>query len=280
MERKIPVKKTNSYTTIQDYFLAHWVSTVGLGPAMLYLQLLSYCYKGKDIAWPSIKTLNKRMGTTTKSLIKYRTTLLKYGLIKKVVKQRSSSGGYDHNLYQIVLLDKENILYPPAEKLPEESEKVIFGIAEESPSSNQQRLKNNPKKVIINNKKSLKTERMKEELKKLNLDKKSIDKTILNYSLEDIREKLDLLEIKKNVINPAGWLITALQANYLNPASYRKENNEEEKIMETEEVQPKSKIVKPNKLALEKKEKEEKDRLYMEESLKWIEQNLVQKFEM
>ena len=59
MEIKIPVNKTNSYTTIQDYFLAHWVSTIGLGPAMLYLQLLSYCHKGKDIAWPSIQTLNK-----------------------------------------------------------------------------------------------------------------------------------------------------------------------------------------------------------------------------
>ena len=276
MERKIPVKKTNSYTTIQDYFLAHWVSTIGLGPTVLYLQLLSYCHKGKDIAWPSIKTLNKRMGTTTKSLIKYRTTLLECGLIKKMIKQKSSSGGYNHNLYQIVLLDKENILYPPAEKLPEEKEEIISGIAKESPSSNQ----DNPKKLTIDNKKSLKIERIKEELEKLNLDKKSIDKIILNYSLEDIKEKIDLLRIKRNVINPAGWLITALQANYLNPESSKEENDEEEKIMETEEMESESKIVKLNKLALKKKEKEEKDRLYMKESLKWIEQNLVHKFEM
>ena len=34
-------------------------------------------------------------------------------------------------------------------------------------------------------------------MKKLNLDIKSIDKIILNYSLENIEEKLDLLEIKK-----------------------------------------------------------------------------------
>jgi len=64
------------------------------------------------------------LGTTTKSLIKYRNNLLEYGLIKKIVKQRSSSGGYDHNLYQIVLLDKENILYPPAERLVEENEEI------------------------------------------------------------------------------------------------------------------------------------------------------------
>jgi len=254
METKILFNKSNTYTTIQDYFLAHWVSTIGLGPAMLYLQLLSYCHKGKDIAWPSIKTLNKRLGTTTKTLIKYRNTLLEYGLIKKVIKQKSSSGGYDHNLYQIVLLDKENILYPPAENLPEENEKIISGILEESPFSNQ----NNPNKIVTDNKKSLKTERIKEELEKINLDKKSIDKIILNYSLEDIEEKLDLLEIKRNVVNPAGWLIAALKANYLNPESYRKENDEKEKIMETEE----------------------KDRLYMDKDLKWIEQNLVQRFEM
>jgi len=276
METKIPVNRINTYTTIQDYFLAHWVSTIGLGPAMLYLQLLSYCHKGKDIAWPSIQTLNKRMGTSTKTLIKYRNTLLEYGLIKKIVKQISSSGGYDHNLYQIVLLDKENILYPPKEKLPEEKEEIISGISEEFPYSNQ----HNPNKVVSDNKKSLKTDRIKEELEKLNMDKKSIYKTILNYSLEDIEEKLDLLQIKRNVINPAGWLITALKANYLNPESFKEENDEEEKIMETEEIESESKIVKLNKLALKKKEKKEKDRLFMEESLKWIEQNLVQRFEM
>ena len=191
----------NPYTLIQDYFLAHWVNTIGLGPAILYIQLLSYCHKGKDTAWPSIKTLNKRMGTTTKTLIRYRNTLIEYGLIKKVVKQKSSSGGYDHNLYQIGLLDKDRILLPPVERLPEDKEEIISGI-EEAPSSNQ----NNPRKVIMDKK-----ERIKEELKKLNLDKKSIDKIILNYSLEDIEEKLELLQIKKKVVNPAGWLIAVLK---------------------------------------------------------------------
>jgi len=265
MEIKIPVNKTNLYTTIQDYFLAHWVSTIGLGPTVLYLQLLSYCHKGKDIAWPSIQTLNKRMGTTTKTLIRYRNTLIEYGLIKKVVKQRSSSGGYDHNLYQIILLDKERVLLPPAETLPEETEKIISGIAEESPSPKQ----NNPKRINVDDEKSLNKERIKEELKKLNLDIKSIDKIILNYSLEDIEEKLDLLEIKRNVINPAGWLITALQVNYLNPESYKGENDEEE-TTKTEENQPENKILKPEIMLPQNKEKEEKKRLSREEELEWI----------
>ena len=263
MERKIPAKQTISFTTIQDYFLAQWVSVIGIGPAMLYLQLLSYCYKGKDTAWPSIQTLNKRMGTTTKTLIRYRNTLIEYGLIKKVVRQRSSSGGYDHNLYQIVLLDREKVLLP-AERLPKDTEEVISGIAEESPSSNQ----NNSKRTDTDDKKSLKKERIKEELKKLNLDKKSIDKIILNYSLEDIEEKLDLLKIKRNIINPAGWLIAALQANYFNPESYKREDDEE--TIKKEEIQAENKILKPKKILPQKKEKEEKKRLSREESLKWI----------
>ena len=95
------------------------------------------------------------------------------------------------------------------------------------------------------------------------MDNKSISKIILNYSLEDIEgKKLDLLEIKENVINLAGWLITALQANYLNPES-RKRNDEEEKIVETEEIQP-ERILPP------KKEKEKIKRLSREEELEWI----------
>ena len=39
-------------------------------------------------------------------------------------------------------------------------------------------------------------------------------------------------------------------------------------------MESESKIVKSNKLALKKKEKEEKERLFIEESLKWVEQNL------
>ena len=50
--------------------------------------------------------------------------------------------------------------------------------------------------------------------------------------------------------------------------------------METEEMESESKILKLNKLALKKKEKEEKDRLFIEESITWIEQNLVEKLEM
>jgi hypothetical protein len=216
-----------SYTTIQDYFLARWVNTIGLGPAILYLELLSYCHKGKDTAWPSIKT-------------------------------KSSSGGYDHNLYLIGLLDKDRILLPPVERVPEDQEEIISGIEKKASSSNQ----NVPQKAIINNKEILKKERIKEELEKLNLDKKSIDKIMLNYSLEDIEEKLDLLQIKRKVVNPAGWLIAALKEGYTSLEA-------DEKPEEVEEEQQR-KITKPEELIPPVKKKEEIKRLPREEELKWI----------
>ncbi|MCK4308811.1 MAG: hypothetical protein KAW42_02420, partial [Candidatus Atribacteria bacterium] len=72
------------------------------------------------------------------------------------------------------------------------------------------------------------------------------------------------------VVNPAGWLITALQANYLNPESSKEESNEVEKIIEIEKVQSESKPIKPKKLTLGKKPEEEKKRLSREEELEWI----------
>ena len=65
-------------------------------------------------------------------------------------------------------------------------------------------------------------------------------------------------------------MVAALQANYLNLESYREKNNEKEKIIKTEEVRPESKIIKPEKLNLKKKPKEEIKRLSREEELEWI----------
>jgi hypothetical protein len=91
-------------------------------------------------------------------------------------------------------------------------------------------------------------ERIKEELKKLNLDKKSIDKIISNYSYEDIEEKLELLQRKRKVVNPASWLIAALKEDYA--------------TLEADE--------KPEELIHQVKQKEEIKRLPLEEELKWI----------
>jgi len=266
MERKITVNKTNSYTSIQDFFLAHWIKVIGSGPGMLYLQILSYCHQGKDIAWPSIQTLNKRMGTTTKTLIKYRNTLVEYGLIKKIIKRKTSLGGYEHNVYQIILLDKEKVLLPPEERYPEETEEIVSGIAEASPSQPI----NRPEKIKVDER-TLKKEHIMKILKKLKLDKNRIAQIILNYSLEDIEGKLDLLAVKRNVINPAGWLIAALQGNYLHSEHDNNENvvinSQEEKESEAE-----NKTVKSNKKSFKEKPKGDTKRLSRKEELEWIKQ--------
>ena len=204
------------------------------------------------------------MGTTTKTLIKYRHALVKYSLIKKVVKQKSSTGGYFHNLYKLVILDNERVLLPPAERCPEETEEVISGIAEESTFIKE----NSLKRININDRNSLKKKRMMEKLKKIKLDKKTIDKIIINHSPEDIERKLDLLEMKRNVVNPAGWLVAALQANYPHPEFHQREDNE--KTTSTEEIEPENKIEKPKRILPSGKGEEEKKILSREGSLKWI----------
>jgi len=203
------------------------------------------------------------MGTTTKTLIKYRNTLVKYGLIKKIVKRKTSLGRYEHNIYQIILLDKEKVLHPPAERCPEETEEVVSGIAEASPAHPI----NHPEKINIDEE-SLKKEHTIKALKKLKLDKNKMGQIILNYSPEDIQEKLDLLEIKRKVINPAGWLVAALQGNYPTSEYYKKE--EEEETTKTEKMETERRTMKAERALPPRRVKEGTGRLSREESLGWI----------
>jgi hypothetical protein len=49
------------YVIISSYFLDYGVEILGTGPGMLYIQLLNYCHKGKDLAWPTLVTLGRKM---------------------------------------------------------------------------------------------------------------------------------------------------------------------------------------------------------------------------
>ena len=64
-------------------------------------------------------------------------------------------------------------------------------------------------------------------------------------------------------------MVAAPQANYLNLEPSKEENDKEEKTKK-EEIQPENKILKPEKILLQNKEKEEKKRLSREEELEWI----------
>ena len=80
-------EKKEGYIIVPNYFLREWVKVLGIGPALLYLQLLSYCHKEKDIAWPTLTTLSSKLGISKNSLLSYRKILLKYRLIKKIIKE-------------------------------------------------------------------------------------------------------------------------------------------------------------------------------------------------
>jgi hypothetical protein len=97
------------YVIVPNYFLREWVKVLGGGPALLYLELLTYCHQEKDLAWPTLTTLSNKLGSSRNSLISYRNTLLKYGLIKKIVRRRSAQGNYRSNLYQITPLEGAKI---------------------------------------------------------------------------------------------------------------------------------------------------------------------------
>ena len=105
MQREKQNRQTKSskegYIIMPNNFLAEWIRVMGKGPVLLYIQLLTYCHKEKDIAWPALSTLGDSLDMSKNSLISYQKTLLKYGLIKKTPGRRSAQGNYRSNLYKV-----------------------------------------------------------------------------------------------------------------------------------------------------------------------------------
>jgi hypothetical protein len=119
-------EEKKGFTIIQNEFLQKWVKVIGLGPAMLYLQLLSYCYGDKDIAYPSLKNLASRMGVSIKTVVVYREILIAYGLIKKIMRRKDENGSYQATLYQLVRFNNKQLL----EEKIDEDEEVVSGLVE------------------------------------------------------------------------------------------------------------------------------------------------------
>ena len=115
MEKEFLVNQSKltkeGYVIVSSYFLDYYVEILGTGPGMLYIQLLNYCHKGKDIAWPTLATLGRKMQFTPKSITKFHHILLKYGLIKKISKGKTPSGNYRRNIYQITPPHRVKIPY-------------------------------------------------------------------------------------------------------------------------------------------------------------------------
>ena len=241
------------YVVVPNYFLREWEKVLGVGPAMLYLYLLTYCHKGKDIVWPTISTLCKKMNLTPKTITKYLQALLKYVLIKKVSKKKTSLGCHTRNIYQITLFDMGKNTLPLSNIFSYLEGKITPGIGEKLPTNNTnlnitKATATNGEKdaaVVAVNFKKLKEEgdlpaynaqadtqegekmraphsskehheghAIKERMVKLNFKEEFIEKILKDYPPKKIEEKLDLLMERKNIQSPAGWLNAALKNDY------------------------------------------------------------------
>jgi len=103
--------KKEGYIIVPNYFLRKWVK--------------------KDIAWPTLTTLSSKLGISKNSLLSYRKILLKYGLIKKIVKRRTAQGNYQSNFYKITPIEgSANIELRQVQILGEGSAKIAPGVVQ------------------------------------------------------------------------------------------------------------------------------------------------------
>jgi len=215
------------YVIISSYFLDNCVEILGTGPGMLYIQLLNYCYKGKDLAWPTLSTLGKKMQFTPKSITKFHQVLLKHGLIKKISKGKTASGNYRRNIYQVTPLHMVKNTLSKGNIFPHIEEKITPNIGKKLPTNNTN-LKhyqgNNNKEgedavVAVDFKKirekgKEKMQAIREQLRDLDFEGKFIEQLLKDYPLRKIEKKLDLLMERRNIQSPAGWLMAAIKNNY------------------------------------------------------------------
>lgn len=216
------------YVIISSYFLDYCVEVLGTGPGMLYIQLLNYCHKGKDIAWPTLATLGRKMQFTPKSITKFHQILLKHGLIKKICKGKTPSGNYKRNIYQVTPLHMVKNTLSIGNNFPHIEEKITPNLGKKLPTNNTNlnitntTTTNREKDAVVaaanfkklKEKGEEKMQAVREQLRDLDIEGKFIEQLLKDYPPSKIEEKLDLLMERKNIKSSAGWLMAALKNNY------------------------------------------------------------------
>jgi len=273
------------YLLVPNYFLKKWVRVLGVGPFVLYQELLTYCHKKKYIVWPTINSLCEQMGIAKTTLLRYQNTLIKFGLIKNVTRAKSTTGHYRNNIYQITSIE-ELSRHPDPDKIidflgskmkPDRyqndtsigSNMKLSLVSNRYPNNtnlnntNTTTTKEGEDAVVAVDFKKLKEkgeERMqvpnnrkehyivqaiKERMVKLDFKKEFIEKILKEYSMKKIEEKLDLLLERKNIQSPAGWLRSALKNDY---------QGEEQERYDEEPVRQESRLSTENKRFSSKEE--------------------------
>ena len=249
MEKEKPNKQTKSskegYIIVPNYFLKKWVRVLGVGPVVLYQELLTYCHKEKYIAWPTINSLCQQMGIAKTTLLRYQNTLIKFGLIKNITRGKSTTGHYRNNIYQITSLEELSKHRDPGKIIDFVGSKMkpdrfqndtcigsnmkLSMVSNRYPNNNNLNSTNTTTTTTTNKEKDaavvvdfkkLKEEGegrirvIRERMIELDFKEEFIEKILKEYSTKNIDEKLDLLMERKNIQSPAGWLMSALKNDY------------------------------------------------------------------
>lgn len=230
------------YVIISSYFLDYCVEVLGTGPGMLYIQLLNYCHKGKELAWPTLATLGKKMQFTPKSITKFHQILLKQGLIKKISKGKTPSGNYKRNIYQVTPLHRVKNTLSIGNNFPHVEEKITPNLGKKLPTNNtnlnitKATTANGEKDAAAVNFKKLKEkgeenmQAVRERMVEFDFKEDFIKKILKEYSTKKIDEKLDLLMERKNIQKPAAWLRAALKNDYRDEEQERYDEEPEEQV--------------------------------------------------
>lgn len=234
------MEKKEGYIIVPNYFLKKWIRVLGVGPVVLYQELLAYCHKGKYIAWPTMDSLCQEMGIAKTTLLRYQNTLIKFGLIKKISKSKSNTGHYRNNIYQVTPLEKipgyRDIRYQNdtdlgSKTIPDRYQndtrvgsKMKFSLVSKRYPNNSnanitnKTAANREDAAAVNFKKSKEGEErmraIRERMVKLDFKEGFIEKILKEYSVKRIEETLDLLLQRKNIQKPAAWLRSALKDDY------------------------------------------------------------------
>jgi len=217
------------YIIMPNNFLAEWIRVMGKGPVLLYIQLLTYCHKEKDIAWPALSTLGDSLDMSKNSLISYQKTLLKYGLIKKTTGRRTAQGNYRSNLYKVTPMRSPKNGPGRVQKMDTGSPKIaLYQVQNLHPNNTNLNITNltattkrekDAVAAAVNFKKlkeegEEKMQVIRERMVELDFKEEFIEKILKDYPPKKIEEKLDLLMERKNIQSPAAWLSAALKKDY------------------------------------------------------------------
>jgi hypothetical protein len=279
-------EKKEGYVVIPNYFLREWVRVLGVGPVVLYQELLTYCHKEKYIAWPTIDSLCKQMGIAKTTLLRYQNTLIRFGLIKNIRRGKSTTGHYRNNIYQVISLEELSRHPDPGKIIDFVGSKMkpdwyqndtcigsnmkLSLVSKRYPNNTNLNITNitttkreKDAVAVVNFKKEKGEEKMqeiRERMREFDFTESFTEKVLKEFPLKKVEEKLELYAEGKLVRNPVGWLMSALKKDY---------GEETEKNIEESPFQLRmdSRLLGND---IKKSESEDKKILSREEALGWI----------